>query len=156
MSNADSRHSTRTTEGADLGLASQKHFFIPSFKLGHPQKAFLNSKPGVQPAMSHSEYLHPIGSCQLVWHCALSFRTVCLICHHAFLQILSNTDTPWLHLWLAPFRMDFGAKNQPVFRHLAGISGEVNVLWTTRVPEDFKKSKDSCSAFNLVSLLCYV
>ena len=33
MSNADARHPTRTTRGADLGLASQIHFFIPSLKL---------------------------------------------------------------------------------------------------------------------------
>ena len=61
--------------GVDLGLASQIHFFIPSLKLGHTGKAFLDSKPRVYPAVSTNECPHPIGSCLLVWQSALIFQS---------------------------------------------------------------------------------
>lgn len=149
MSNADSRHSTRTTEGADLGLASQIHFFTPSLKLGHTRKAFLNSKPGVQPAMSHNEFTHSIGSCQLVWHGPPSFRAICLCCLHTFLRIQSNAHAGPILGWIL-------VQNQPDFRRLGSVERS-HILWvTTRASQNFKKSKASCSPFNLIPLTCYV
>lgn len=111
MSNADSRHSTRTTEGVDLGLASQIHFFIPSLKLGHKGKAFLDSEPRVHPAVSRNEFTYLIGSCLLVWHGAIIFQS--RLPHlsaglptHPVKRSCSVTAS-----LAGPFRTDVGAKS---------------------------------------------
>lgn len=118
MSNADFRHSTRTTKGADLGLASQIHFFILSLKLGSKEKAFLDSKPGVHRTISHWF----LSAC-VTWgsHLSEPFASVCMPSYKSSqMLMLHNCIIGWPHL-----RQTL-AHNYPVFMHLTDmcISGK--------------------------------
>lgn len=111
MSNADSRHSTRTTEGVDLGLASQIHFFFPSLKVGHKGKAFLDSEPRVHPVVSPNEFTHLVGSCLLVWHSAIIFQSRLPHLSEALPTHPVKCSCSMTASFAGPFRMDFGAKS---------------------------------------------
>lgn len=139
MSNAGARHPTRTTRGADLGLASQIHFFIPSLKLDNKGKA-LGLQTWVSPAMPHRFLSAAVAHRSHLSPLTASF--VCTLFHK------HSQEPPSKAASLAgPSRMDSDAKIRWFLcaSWKCVLAEKLQVWKAVRVPRDFRKS---CSPLN--------